>query len=435
MEGSKPLSILLVMPRSELYQRKHGFRKYLRYAPLTLTTLAALTPACLQARIRIIDEGVEEADFGKANADLVGITCITGTSTRAYTIADTLRARGITVVLGGPHPTLLPEEAKTHADSVIVGLANRSWPELLGDFASGSLKPFYNDPEAEVDHMPFARRDLLRRARYITVNTVQATYGCPQTCDFCVVGIVRPHYIHRAVEEVIAEIRSLRAGLVLFLDPSPTEGKHYIKSLYSALIPLRIRWMGLATTRIAEDPELFDLLVKSGCRGLLIGFESVSQKSLERMGKSFGHVDRYTPFIRKLHDNGIAIQGCFALGSDFEGPSIFDETLEFVTRTGMDLPRYTVITPFPRTSLYRQLKMENRILTEDWSKYNCQNVVFRPKNMSAEALQAGLEYVWRESYRIGNIASRLSRSRTRLLYSLVANIGYMRYAKDLPLYK
>jgi radical SAM superfamily enzyme YgiQ (UPF0313 family) len=250
-----------------------------------------------------------------------------------------------------------------------------------------------------------------------------------------VVGLVRPHYIHRPVEEVIAEVRSLRARLVLFLDPSPTEGKQYIKSLYRALIPLKIAWMGLATTRIDEDPELFDLLVRSGCRGLLIGFESVSQQSLERMGKSFASADRYAEFVRRLHDSGIAIQGCFALGTDFDGPSVFDETLEFVTRTGMDVPRYTVITPFPRTRLFAELKAEDRILTEDWSKYNCQNVVFRPRNMSPEELQEGLEYVWRQSYTVGNIAARLSRSRTRLLYSLLANAGYLRYSRDLPKYR
>jgi len=423
------------MPRGVLYQHDRGFRKNLRYSPLTLTTLAAFTPESLNARIRIVDEGVEEVDYRRASADLVGITCITGTATRAYEIADAFRERGTPVVLGGPHPTLMPEEARTHADAVVVGLANSSWPELLNDFMSGALHPFYCDPDATVVHMPFARRDLLRRHGYITVNTVQATYGCPHTCDFCVVGIVRPQYIHRPVDEVIEEVKSLRARLVLFLDPSPTEGRQYIMSLYRALIPLRIRWMGLATTRIGDDPELFDLLVRSGCVGLLIGFESVSQRSLERMGKGFGHADRYASFVQQLHDHGIAVQGCFALGSDFDGPSIFDETLEFVTRTGMDLPRYTVVTPFPRTQLFRQLKAEDRILTEDWSKYNCQNVVFRPRNMSPEALQQGLEYVWRESYTVRNIVARLSRSRTNLLISLVSNLGYLRYARDLPKYR
>jgi radical SAM superfamily enzyme YgiQ (UPF0313 family) len=431
MANERGPSIVLIMPRAPLYQRTHGFRRYLRYAPLTLTTLAAFTPPSVGAQIRIIDEGVEEVDYGKLSADLVGITSITGTTTRAYAIASQLRSRGIPVVFGGSHPTIMPEEAKSHGDSVVIGLGNRSWPALVQDFVSGTLKPFYDDPDGHVDGMPFARRDLLRRRGYITVNTVQATYGCPHTCEFCVVGIVRPHYIHRPVDEVIEEIKSLHAHMILFLDPSPTEDKQYIKSLYRALIPLKIHWMGLATTRITEDPELFDLLVKSGCQGLLIGFESVSQASLERMGKSFGHADQYANFVRMLHDNGIAIQGCFALGSDFDGPSIFDDTLKFITKTGMDLPRYTVVTPFPRTPFFNQLKAEDRILTEDWSLYNCQNVVFRPRRMSPEALQSGLEYVWRESYRLRNVATRLSRSRTRLLYSILANIGYLNYARDL----
>lgn len=435
MKKRSGISIILIMPRSELYQRNRGFRRNLRYAPLTLTTLAALTPEVYDASIRIVDEGVESADFHRLRADLVGITCITGTCTRAYAIADSFRERRIPVVLGGPHPTLMPEEAKTHADSVVAGLANRSWPALLADFSRSAMKPFYNDPEAGVEHMPHARRDLLRRTRYISTKTVQATYGCPHTCGFCVVGITRPYYIHRPVEEVVCEIESLKSRMIIFLDPSPTENRQYIKSLYRALIPLKIRWMGLATTRIDEDPELFELLVRSGCEGLLIGFESVSQKSLERMGKSFADVDKYAGFIKKLHENGVAIQGCFALGTDFDGPSIFEETLEFVMKTAMDLPRYTVITPFPKTPLFEQLKNEGRILTEDWSKYNCQNVVFRPRNMEPETLQRGLEYTWSESYRAGSVARRLIGSRTRLLYSTVANLGYMKYAKDLPRYR
>ncbi len=429
------VKILLIMPRSELYQKNRGFRRSLRYAPLTLTTLAALTPETYDASIRIVDEGAELADFSRMSADLVGVTCITGTCTRAYAIADSFRERGIPVVLGGPHPTLMPEEAKTHADAVVSGLANRSWPALLADFTGSGMKPFYSDPEAGVERMPAARRDLLRRTRYISTKTVQATYGCPHTCEFCVVGITRPYYIHRPVEEVVREIESLRARMVIFLDPSPTENRRYIKSLYRALIPLKIHWMGLATTRIDEDPELFRLMVQSGCRGLLIGFESVSQKSLERMGKNFADVEKYAGFIRKLHENGVAVQGCFALGTDFDGPSVFEETLEFVTRNAMDLPRYTVITPFPRTRLFAQLKKEGRILTEDWSKYNCQNVVFKPKNMEPETLQKGLEYVWRESYRAGNIMRRLLGSRTRLLYSTVANLGYLRYSRDLPKFR
>jgi len=435
MAKKNGISIALIMPRSELYQRRRGFRRSLRYAPLTLTTLAALTPDFHQASIRIVDEGAEEADYSRLNADLVGITCITGTCTRAYRIADLLRARHIPVVMGGPHPTLMPEEAKTHADSVVIGLANRSWPALLEDFTRSALKPYYSDPKASVENMPVPRRDLLKRTRYISTKTVQATYGCPHTCEFCVVGITRPYYIHRPVEDVVREVESLGSRMVFFLDPSPTENRNYIKSLYRALIPLKIRWMGLATTRIDEDPELFDLLVRSGCVGLLIGFESVSQKSLARMGKEFAEVRKYGAFIKKLHENGIAIQGCFALGTDFDGPSIFEETLEFVIENAMDLPRYTVITPFPRTPLFDRLNGEGRILTEDWSKYNCQNVVFRPRNMEPEELQRGLEYIWRESYRPGNVARRILGSRTRVLYSVIANLGYVRYSKDLPRYR
>ena len=400
-----------------------------------MTTLAALIPDKMNADIRIIDEGVEQVDYQQLDADLVGITCITGTSTRAYMIADILREKKIKVVLGGPHPTLMPEEAKSHADAVVIGLANRSWPRLLEDFNRGRMEEFYEDPGVGAADIPIPRRDLLKKSNYITTATVQATYGCKNRCGFCVIHKTRPFFLKRPVDEVINEIKMLDNKLVLFLDPSPQEDKEYIKEFYRNLIKLKIKWMGLATTKFADDDELFGLMVQSGCVGLLIGFESVSEKSLGDMHKGFNRVDKYRKLISDLHKNKIAIMGCFTFGTDSEDKSIFKETVDFINDTGIDLPRFTVMTPFPNTDLYYKLKSEDRILSEDWQKYNAQNVVFKPKNMSAEELQAGLEYAWTETYKTKNIYKRLSRSRTRLLITLISNIGYKRYSKEMPIYR
>jgi radical SAM superfamily enzyme YgiQ (UPF0313 family) len=188
--------------------------------------------------------------------------------------------------------------------------------------------------------------------------------------------------------------------------------------------------MGLSTSKIIDDSELLDLASESGCAGLLLGFESLSEKSLAKMNKPFNSLEKHYRLIKTLHDRNIAIQGCFAFGSDEDEKSIFQETVNFVKETGIDLPRYTVYTPFPATPFFNRLKEEGRILTEDWSKYNCQNVVFQPKNMSPIELEEGLEFAWRESYSLKSIIKRLSKSRTRLPYMIIGNIGYRFYSKD-----
>jgi len=174
---------------------------------------------------------------------------------------------------------------------------------------------------------------------------------------------------------------------------------------------------------------------KSGCAGLLIGFESVSEKSLKRMNKSFNSVEKHYRLVKELHKRNIAIMGCFVFGSDEDDKSVFKDTVDFCLKTGMDLPRFTVYTPFPTTSLFNRLQEEGRILTTNWYKYNCQNVVFRPKKMTVEELESGLEYAWKECYRVNNIAKRLLNSKTRLLYMTIANLGYMFYSRDHAKYK
>src|SRR5437660_781585 len=336
------MRIQLLSPAGEIHRNGTGiFKTALRYAPLTLTTLAALVPDDLEAEITIQDEGVQplELDFG---ADLVGITAITGTSLRAYKIADELRGKGHTVVIGGVHATLLPDEAALHADALVLGYGEKSWPELLRDFQYGRLKPRYHTPTGRsLAGVPIARRDLLKKKKYATINSIEATRGCPHKCDFCVVPTAWSNtYAHRPVEEVVAELETFQGKKAIFIDLSPTEDVHYAKSLYRAVIPLGIRWVGLSTTRIAEDMELLKLAAQSGCKGLLIGFESISQDTLNQTNKHFHAAVEYGEVVKKLHDQGIGIQGCFVFGFDNDDESVFKRTVEFVDRTKIDLPRY-----------------------------------------------------------------------------------------------
>jgi radical SAM superfamily enzyme YgiQ (UPF0313 family) len=427
------MRIQLLSPAGEIHRNTSGiFKTSLRYAPLTLTTLAALVPDEIDAEMTIQDEGVQplNLDFPPS---LVGITAITGTSLRAYDIADRLRAKGHTVVLGGVHPTLLPDEAQPHADAVVAGYAESTWPQLIRDYQAGKLqRRYFAQPDRQLRNVPIARRDLLLKKRYATINSIEATRGCPHKCDFCAVPAAWPRvYSHRPIENVIAELKTFEGRHALFIDLSPVEDVLYAKALYKAMIPLRYRWVGLATTRIAEDDELLDLAARSGCRGLLIGFESISQDTLEATRKGFHQARNYAEVVKRLHGHGIGIQGCFVFGFDTDDTSVFERTVEFVDRVKMDLPRYAVVTPFPGTGLFRRLKAEGRLLHEHWPLYDVEHVVFQPRQMSPERLQEGLEWAWKQSYSWRSIFNRVLGSRCVLPLSISLNFGYHYYAHNL----
>jgi radical SAM superfamily enzyme YgiQ (UPF0313 family) len=427
------MRIQLLSPAGEIHRNTTGiFKTALRYAPLTLTTLAALVPEELNAEVSIQDEGVQplELDFPPS---LVGITAITGTSLRAYQIADQLRKRGHVVVIGGVHATLMPEEAALHADAIVTSYAEVSWPQLLRDFHQGRMKTRYFAPTGRrLEGVPIARRDLLKKNRYATVNVIEATRGCPHKCDFCAVPAAWANiYAHRPIEEVIAELQTFEGRHALFIDLSPVEDVPYAKALYRAMIPLRIRWVGLATTRIALDAELLALAAQSGCRGLLIGFESISQSTLEETHKGFHKAQDYADVVKRLHDHGIGIQGCFVFGFDNDDESVFERTVEFVDKVKIDLPRYAVMTPFPGTSYYRRLEAEGRLLHKNWSLYDVEHVVFAPRHMTPERLQEGLEWAWRQSYSWRSMFTRVFGSRCVLPLSVSLNLGYRYYAKHL----
>lgn len=427
------------MPQGKIHRKGGIFGRWLRYAPLTLTTLAALVPESLNAEIAIIDEGVEELDPASIEADIVGITCLTGISSHAYEISAQLRGRGITTVLGGIHPTLVPDEAQRHADTIVVGFAEQTWPQLLLDFASGHLQPRYvQSSDFVFANMPEPRRDLLKQDKYITMNTVQATRGCLKQCDFCVVPRAWPGFLTRPVREVVEEVERLPGKKFLFLDLSPIEDPVYIKQLYRELIPLKKIWGGLATMEIARDDEMLSLAAKSGCRGLLLGIESVTPETIRRMGKGrLNFPGSYYEEIKKIHGAGIAINGCFVFGHDGDDKSVFERTVEFIDRAAIDLPRFAMATPFPNTALYRKLKREGRLLHENWSYYDTQHVVFRPAQMTSDDLLTGHLWAWREAYRLPMVARRIlksgaSRSALVLQHTVPTNLTYRFFSQFLP---
>jgi radical SAM superfamily enzyme YgiQ (UPF0313 family) len=428
------MRIALISPKGPLYRHRGGiFGRSLRYAPLTLTTLAAYVPPELGATVRLHDEGIEDIDEATLEADLVGLTVITGGARRAYQLADAFRARCIPVVLGGPHPTLLPDEAAAHADAVVVGYAEETWPELLRDFAAGRMRPRYTQrDDLPLAGLPFPRRDLLDASRYFTTSVFEATRSCAHDCEFCVAPAAwgRKQY-QKPVEDVVADIRQHGARKLLFIDLNLVSDPRHAERLFTALVPLGVQWYGLATTLIALERDLLALAARSGCKGLLLGLESLAEGSLRATRKGFNDPDSYARMIDDLHRHGIAVMGCFAFGLDGDTPDVFDRTARFCVEAGVDLPRFAIVTPFPGTPLHRRLDAEGRILTRDWELYDAQHVVFRPSHMTPAELEQGHERAWKDAYRYGSIARRLLRSRVQPHVTLAANLGYRFYAHNL----
>jgi radical SAM superfamily enzyme YgiQ (UPF0313 family) len=428
------MRIVLISPKGPLYRHRGGiFKRSLRYMPLTLPTLASLVPSELDAEVHLIDEGIADVDPAGIEADLVGLTVITGTAVRSYELAAAFRGRGIPVVLGGPHVTLVPEDAQPHADAIVVGYAEESWPELLRDFAAGRMRSRYDQrPGLSLAGMPMPRRDLLPRRRYLTDDVFEATRACVHRCDFCVVPAAwgtKP--FQKPVEEIVEEIRRKGARKLIFVDLNLIADRGYAARLFAALIPLRVQWYGLATVLLGQDPELLSLAQRSGCKGILMGLESISRENLRASKKGFNSPERYQELVAALHRHGIALQGCFVFGLDHDTPEIFLETARFAVEARIDLPRFAVVTPFPGTALYHRLEGEGRILTRNWELYDGQHVVFQPARMSVEELQRGIETAWRYAYSVPSMMKRLAASPSPWPVRLGTNLGYRFYAHNL----
>lgn len=430
------MKIVLLSPKGPLYRFKGGlFKKSLRYQPLTLTTLAAYVPEELNADLELIDEGIQVIP-DNLQADLVAMTVITGTAKRTYELAAGFRKRGIPVVLGGPHVTLVPDEARQHADAICTGYAEETWPRLLRDFTEGNMQPVYRQsPDLELGHSPFARRDLLNRHHFLTQAVFEATRSCSHDCEFCVAPAAwgRKQY-QRPIDWVIEDIRRVGQKKIIFIDLNIISDKDYAKELFRQLIPLKLQWFGLSTVLIAHDDELMELLARSGCKGLLLGLETISEDSLKDAHKRFNSSVSYKQVIGDLHRLGISIQGCFVIGLDHDTPEVFDNTVEFAIDAGIDLPRFAILTPFPGTPIYHSMKAQDRILTEDWELYDGQHVVFQPNHMSVEQLAEGHEKAWKKVYRYSSIAKRLWHARNFRPLALSVNLGYRFYAHHLHEY-
>lgn len=431
------MKIALISPAGAMHRYNGMFHKGLHYAPITLALLAALVPKELNAEVRIFDETADPIPLDN-DFDVIAITCITGTSSRCYKYADYFRSLKKTVLMGGVHPSLMPEQAKEHADAVLVGLGEKTFPQALLDIRDNCLKPFYFGAACDgIANRPLPRKDLLNKKKYITLNTVEAVRGCNHSCTFCAYpAAFGKGVITRPVKDVIDEIKTFKGKIVIFPDVNLIADTAYAKELFAAMIPLKKWWFGLTTTAIGHNKELLDVFKKSGCKGLLVGFESVNQATQQGINKGVNRVDEYKSLMDILHKKGIMVMGCFAFGADEDGPDVFKRTVDLCVEARIDLPRFSVITPFPGTEFYNELESQGRITERNFAMYDVEHVVYAPKLMTKKELEDGIAWAWKEAYSWKNIFKRLDLTKIRTIKSIymLVNIGYRKYAKEFEIF-
>lgn len=372
---------------------RHGLRTW-EMQPLWAAALAASTPPDVE--LRLYDDRLEQIPFDEPS-DLVALSVETYTARRAYQIASEYRRRGVPVAMGGIHATLCPEEVAEYAESVVIGEAGQTWPRLLDDLRNGRLEKFYRPGAlAPLTGLRYGRH-VFQGKRYLPIKLIEVGRGCRLACEFCAVqSAFQNTYRQRPIDEVIAEVAApdspgSRAKLIFFIDDNLACEPDRLKELLRALIPLRVRWVGQAGINATRDPELLDLVVRSGCRCLLIGFESFQPANLLRMNKpineAHGGVEQAVSELRRFR---VPVYGTFLFGCDADTPRDFPRTVEFCVAHGFLLAAFAQLMPFPGTPLYRRLAAEHRLLHESWwldPSYTYNTVAFQPRHLSPEDLR------------------------------------------------
>ena len=402
------MKIKLIAPHE---QREDTISSPFKLQRVNLPLLAALTPP--GHTIAIVEEAFAPDDINQ-DVDLVGITVLTELAPRAYHIGDTYRRKAVKVVMGGIHPTVLPDEALEHADAVVVGEAEDIWPRLVSDAASGQMQRLYRAGKmTDLQCLPKPRRDLFPGTKgkgYIPIPIgVETSRGCPYDCEFCSIGrTLGHHYRVRPVREVIAEIESIDSRHLFFVDDALGLNRNVAKKLFTEMIPLRRLWLGQGTVSLAEDLELLRLMRRSGCLGLLVGFESVQKGTQNEVNKIKNLKIDFYEGMRRFHGEGFGILGTFVFGSDYENKDVFEQTLEFTMRSRMDCVELRILTPYPGTRLYERLLSEGRLFVRDWwlRGYPPDTLLFQPRGMTADELISGFARLNRQAYSFGAMTKR-----------------------------
>ena len=423
------MKILLISPERE---RKKEEDFLFRLSFLNLPYIAAVTPPDVE--VKIVDEAFEKINFDE-KVNLVGITAQTPVAPRAYQIAEEFKKRGIPVVMGGVHASMLPQEALQHVDAVVVGEAEEIWPDLIEDFKRGQMKRIYVGGEfVNPSILPLPRRDLLNEKFYFPLKLLETTRGCPHHCDFCGVSkFFGFRYRNRPINHIERELKTLfqngpvmnpvlkkilslfskdlpyflKRRLLYIIDSNVAGDKQFCLDFLSLLNEFDLLWYGHAPVSIAFDQKLLKGFAQSGCIAINIGFESFSTKNLNSMGKGFNHPSRYAEAVERIHDQGIGIMGTFIVGLDDDDPGVFQRIIDFCIDSKLDWALTFIMAPYPGTKSFLRLEKEGRISCRDWEKYDSFNAVYQPLGMSVEELEKGMRRIWKEVFSTPSIYKRI----------------------------
>jgi radical SAM superfamily enzyme YgiQ (UPF0313 family) len=373
--------------------------KYALFPPLGLATLAGYLD--LDTEVEIQDEHVEMLDLTDA-PDLVVIQVYITSAKRAYRLADHYRCRGAYVVLGGLHVTSLPDEAALHADSIFIGPGEDTFPRFLADFRHGRAERVYRSGVRTLAGLPPIRRDLIKRHLYLVPNSIVVSRGCPHVCDFCYKEAFfeggRSFYT-QTVDAALAEIERLPGRHLYFLDDHLFGDRRFASALFDGMRGMHRLWQAAGTLNAVLAPGLLERAVESGLRSLFVGFETLNPANLTEQRKYQNLRRDYAAAIRRLHGLGVMINGSFVFGMDGDDASVFARTVEWAVDHGIETATFHILTPYPSTALHRRIAGQGRLTAHDWDLYDTRHAVFRPARMSADELERGYHWAYREFYR------------------------------------
>lgn len=435
------MRLYLINPFNPLVSMSHAkqsrWQKYRLWKPLGLLTIAGQTPP--EWQVTVIDENLGVPDYAAMpTPDLVGITAFTSQADRAYKVAAEFRARGVTVIMGGIHATVCTDEAIQHMDCVVAGEAEQVWPGVLQDFQQGRLQRIYEAGHADMSEAKPARHDLLPTG--YAFGSIQTTRGCPLDCSFCSVSVLNgKRYRHRPIDDVIAELRTVREKLVLIVDDNLIgTGRAHIeraKELMRAIIRAKLgkKWMCQVTINFADDEELLALAHKAGCKGVFIGFESPTNRGLAEIGKKFNVRKRrdHREAVLRIQRHRICVMGSFIMGLDADTAGIGKRIARTASHYGLDMLNVLFLTPLPGTRLWDSMQSEGRIAANDfphdWKYYTLNFPVARYKHLSWTDILQEMDGCNCQFYSPGRIARRLWQAflrRRAPLFSAVSNLSF-----------
>jgi len=399
--------IHLINPKTDSLTTRPLYMNRALYSPLAgLLAVAASIPRD-QYEVILTDENIEVIDFD-LKADLVGISAMTSYVNRGYEIADQFRTRGVPVVMGGVHPSFMPQEALKHCDAVVIGEVELVIDRLLDDLSHGSMRGSYKSQALHsMVGMPMPRYDLLKKHRYVNRTFIQTSRGCHQGCTFCAEPLMNGlKFRYRPVDEVVREMENCGSRFISINDADFFGTPERPKQVMRAMKGRGFRWQAGVTSKLAQDDEMLDLAADSGCTMLSIGFESISRATLKSVHKHVNRPENFAALVEKIHSYGIMVFGLFMFGFDGDDRSVFEETVRLNRESNYDACAYSVLTPYPGTLTWYEMKKANRIISFDWDKYDQGQVVYRPAQMSGDELRLGQLQAYDTFYALSSIVSR-----------------------------